>query len=404
MTGKEMMAFAQSLQTAAVEHRRFLHQNAEIGFVLPKTKAFVWEKLTEMGYAPQDCGKAGVIACVGRERKGKKAFLLRADMDGLPIKEQTALPFACRSGNMHACGHDMHTSMLLCAAAVLKRFEKDLKGEVKLLFQPAEEILQGAKDVIDAGVLQSPDVGGALMMHVMTGVPMKTGCVVLPTAGIGAPSADHFTIVVRGKSCHGSAPQNGVDASVIAAHILLATQTIVAREISAMNPAVLTVGKILSGDAGNVISDRTELAGTIRAFDENARDFIKKRLTEVASGIARAFRGKAKTVFTSGCPSLVNDGEICRIASGALKEILDEKSVILSSDLAGGGVEKRSGGSEDFAYISRKVPSLMLAIGAGDSEKGFSYPLHHPKTTFDENVLCLGGGAMAYVAARWLES
>ncbi len=403
MTGKEVMKRANALRDKAGQDRRFLHQNAEVGFDLAKTKKYVWQRLTEMGFQPKECGKAGIVACVGTARKGKKAFLLRADMDALPMQEKTGAPFACKTGAMHACGHDLHTAILLCAGGILKAFEKELDGEVKLLFQPAEEILQGARNTIENGCLENPNVGGALALHVLTGVPLEVGQVVVPDDGVSAPSADYFKIEVRGKSCHASAPQNGVDATVIAGHILSGLQTVIAREISANIPAVLTVGKMSSGSAGNAISDYAELSGTLRAFDEEMREFMKKRVAEVSSGIARAFRGKAKTVFEGGCPSLLNDKEICRITALACKELLGAKGVISSADLAGGAVQKRSGGSEDFAYISRAVPSCMPSICAGNSKDGFTYPLHHPKTAFDERALPIGAGVLAFTAIKWLE-
>lgn len=380
------------LQKEIVKNRRYLHKHAETGFDLDKTVAFVWKCLQSYGYQPKKCGKAGIIAEVG---KGDNGVLLRADMDALPIQEESGSAFACSKGNMHACGHDLHTAMLLGAAKYLKTQEKQLKGRVRLLFQPAEEILQGAKDTVQAGALKN--VRAAVMIHVMTATPLKTGTIVVGSGGAGAPAADFFTITVRGKSCHGSAPQNGVDALTAAAYILLALQEIPARELSVALPAVLTVGSLQSGTAGNVIADYAELKGTLRAFDEGVRKQIKKRLCELSEGIAESFRAKAEVRFDSGCPVLWNDEKISTATENALKTAFGGEWVCNSKELTG-GVVARNGGSEDFAYISQEVPSVMLALAAGESGKGYEYPLHHPKVAFDESALWRGSAAYAQAA------
>lgn len=390
---------AKGLQKELVEMRRRLHGRAELGFALTETAAFVKETLAAMGYEPQSCGRSGLTVTVG---KGEKTFLLRADMDGLPIKEKTGLPFACKNGNMHACGHDMHTAMLLGAAKLLKTREKALKGTVKLLFQPAEELLEGAKNALENGVLDAPKVSGAMMLHVMTNVPIPTGSVVVSSAGVSAPAADYFTVEVKGKGCHGSAPWNGVDALSVAAHILLALQELPARELSLAEPAVLTVGSMVAGEAGNVIADTALLKGTLRAFDERVRERVKRRLEEIAKNVAKAFRAKARVVYGSGCPSLLNDEKLSLLTEKVLKDLLGENAVFTSSSLQG-DTKSSSGGSEDFAYISRKVPSVMVALAAGETEKGYAYPLHHPKAQFDEAALSIGAAVYAHTAIEWLK-
>lgn len=382
-----------------IADRRFLHRQAEVGFELFETGKFVRSKLEEMGYVPVPCGKAGLLVTVGKAR-GKKALLLRADMDALPVWEKTGLSYAAKNGNMHACGHDLHTAMLLGAARLLKKNEAFLQGEIKLLFQPAEEILEGAKDCIEAGVLEAPEVGGAAMLHVMTAVPFRTGHILLSSAGVTAPAADYFTVEIKGKACHGSTPQNGVDALTAAAYILLALQEIPAREISAASPIVLTVGKMEGGSAGNAIADRAALRGTLRAFDEEVREKAKKRIREIAETVAKTFRAKARVEFGGGCPTLQNDGGMVAFTEEKLRFYLGKENVSAAAALPG-GVVQRSGGSEDFAYISRKVPSVMLAIAAGNSEEGYVYPLHHPKARFDEEALVYGAAAFACLALEW---
>ena len=359
-----------------------MHQNAETGFAVDKTVAYIWEQLQTLGFTPKRVGKNGVVAEIGTG----KTFLFRADIDGLPIREKTGLPFACKTGNMHACGHDMHTAILLGVAEWLQANKEKLTRKIRLLFQPAEELLLGAKDCIDDGILDGVD--GAVMLHVLTATPLPTGTVII-AQGESAPSADYFKINIKGKSCHGATPQNGVDALSIGARILLALEELIAKETPVSSHAVLTVGKMVGGSAGNVMAGDAELQGTLRCFGEPTRAFIKKRIRQISGGIAKAFQGKVRFSVSSGCPSLINDGGMVEFASQALQQGYGKGQVFLSTDLESGERE-RNGGSEDFAYITREVPSVMLALCAGEKDKGFIYPLHHPKADFDEDALYHG--------------
>lgn len=389
-----LLSEAGTLQSQMEKDRQWLHSHAETGFGLVQTKEYVKKRLIEMGYAPVECGKAGLVATVGSG--DGKTFLLRADMDALPIREESDVPFACGTGNMHACGHDMHTAMLLGAAQLLKRHESEIRGTVKLMFQPAEEVFQGSSDMIAAGVLENPRVDAAMMIHVLAGMPIPAGTVIVSAPGVSAPAADYFTIRVQGKGCHGSAPQNGVDALTAAAHILIALQELQAREIEASAGAVLTVGTMQGGTAGNAIADSAQMCGTIRTYDEETRAFLKKRLSEISRGIAAAFRAEATVEFGSGCPTLVNNQALSEQVFGILSELLGRDKVGRSPAGA------RGGGSEDFAYVSQQVPSLMLALAAGEPDKGFPYPQHHPKVKFDESVLSTGAAVFTGTAIAWL--
>ena len=368
-----------------------MHECAETGFALKATKKYIKEQLQALGYTPKDCGKAGIAALIGK--KGKPCVLLRADMDGLPMYENTGLPFACKRGNMHACGHDMHAAMLLGAAKLLKEKEKELKGCVKLLFQPAEEILEGAKDCIKAGVLTDPKPQAAFALHVSTGNDLPTGTIVLSTRETSAPAADYFEIEVKGKSCHGATPEKGIDALTAAAQILLALQTLPAREQAVENPFVLTVGKMQAGSAGNAIAENAQMQGTLRAYDETTRAYIKERIKEIAKNTAKSLRASASVRFLGGCPTLKNDLTLAAFAEKEVKKLFGEKSVVKT--------DGRGGGSEDFAYFSHEVPSLLLVIGAGEKKKGYEYPLHHSKTDFDEAALDVGSKLLAHLAIEW---
>ena len=399
MTKEQILREAKALQEEIKSQRLCLHTHAETGFDLTETKPYVKSALMKMGYTVQECGKAGLVTTVGKP--GGKVLLLRADMDALPIAEEADVDFACQNGRMHACGHDMHTAMLLGAAKLLKAHESELDGMVKLMFQSAEEIFEGSKDMIASGVLENPRPDAALMIHVAAGMPLPAGTVVVSAPGVSAPAADYFTIRVHGKGCHGSAPQNGIDPLTAAAHILIALQEIHARELSASDEAVLTIGTFHAGEAGNVIPDTATMGGTIRTYDEKTRAYLKERITAIAKNVAEAFRAGAEVSFGSGCPTLVNDKRLSETVTGYLKDLLGANRAFTTAELSG-GKPARGGGSEDFAYVSHEVPSLMLALAAGEPSKGYVYPQHHPKVKFDESVLSTGAAVFVDCAINYL--
>lgn len=399
MSNIDFIKEAKEIENEILANQRFLHQNAEVGFELQKTTEYVKNRLEEIGCQAMPCGKNGLVSLIG---KGEgKTFLLRADMDALPIKEEADVEYTCKTGNMHACGHDFHTAMLLGAARLLKNHEYEINGTVKLMFQPAEEILSGAKNMIENGVLRNPKPDGALMLHVMAGLPLKTGTIIVAD-GVSAPAADYFTINIQGKGCHGSTPQQGVDALSIGAYILIALQEINARELGVSDEATLTIGKMNGGTTGNVIADKAVLEGTLRAYDEEIREHIKKRISEIAQGIAQSFRGKGTADFGNGCPPLKNDGQLSKEIEGYLTDAFGEEWVLNTEKI--GGRTNKSGGSEDFSYISQEIPSVMLALAAGNSEEGYLYPQHHPKVKFDEKILSVGSAVLAHSAFSWLEN
>lgn len=405
MSYTELLSEASQMHDTIINDRRYLHLNPGTGFDIQDTVSYVKKQLTDMGYEPQLCGRAGIVAMAGTGKEGK-VFMLRADMDGLPIKEEADVDFASKNGKMHACGHDMHTAMLLGAARLLKKHEDEIEGTVKLMFQPAEEIFEGSKDMIEAGLLENPSVDAAMMIHVMAGMPFPAGTVITAMPGVSAPAADYFEIKVKGKGCHGSMPNTGIDPINVAAHIVIALQEIHARELAMGDRAVLTIGTMNAGNAANVIPDVVVMGGSIRTFDEETRILIKQRLTEIAKGIAQSFRAEAEVTFGSGCPTLFNDKVLTDEVYKYVKELLGEGKAFSSKDLneaEGGQKSSKTAGSEDFAYVSHKVPSVMLALAAGTPEKGYIYPQHHPKVMFDEDALCAGSAVYAYTALRWLE-
>lgn len=403
MNADMLLQEAEQMWDHVLRERRALHQMPGTGFDISETLAYVRQELTEMGLQPTDCGRAGLTALVGGKRPGK-VFLLRADMDALPIREEADVDFASQNGRMHACGHDLHTAMLLGAARLLKAHEDEIDGTVKLMFQPAEEIFEGSHDMIEAGLLENPKVDAALMIHVMAGMPFPAGTVVVSAPGVSAPAADYFDIKVQGKGCHGSMPNTGVDPLTAAAHILIALQELHARELAMDDRAVLTIGTMNAGTAANVIPDTVTMGGSLRTFDEETRSFLKQRMTEIAQYTAKAFRAEAEVTFGSGCPTLVNDKDLSACCGQYMKELLGTDRAFSVAELnAMGGSSSKTAGSEDFAYVSQEVPSLMLALAAGQPEKGYCYPQHHPMAKFDESVLPGGSAVYAWAALRWLQ-
>ena len=373
--------------------RRYLHAHAETGFDLPETFAYVWQRLTDMGLAPRKCGQCGIVADIGR---GEKAVLLRADMDALAICEEAAVPFACKSGSMHACGHDLHTAMLLEAARILKAREDALHGTVRLMFQPAEEPLLGAADMLADGLLEEIEPIAAFMIHVLTGLEIPVGTVIVSAPGVSAPAAGMFEVRIQGKGCHGAMPHTGVDPITAAAHTVLNLQQIQARELSIAQPCALTIGMLQSGDAANVIPDRAVLRGSYRAFEDDTGEYLRRRIGEIAGQTAAMFRASAETEMLGSCPTLLNDEGLSHAILAALRELLGQEKALLSSEL-GGGAAKMSG-SEDFANITHRAPSLMVALAAGRPQEGYAHPAHHPQTMFDESALPVGAAVYACMA------
>lgn len=370
----------------AVALRRRLHACPEQGFDLPQTMGVIRQTLQEFGISPTGLGKGALTANFGP--KTGDGILLRADCDGLSGKEESGLSFAAQNGRMHACGHDLHTAMLLGLVPFLKEREGELSRPVRLLFQPAEETLEGALDAVNCGVCDG--VREAYMVHVTVGSGLPSGTVILPPAGVTAPSADFFEIAVQGKGCHGADPASGIDPLAAAARILLTLEHLPAREFPSGERAALTVGSLQGGDSHNVIPDKALLKGTMRCYNEDLRKTLKARIRAVSEGISLAHGTKAQVNFSSGCPSLCNDSSLRESAREILASFLRERFFSVPGP-AGTG----TAGSEDFAVISRTVPSLMLALSAGD---GGGYPLHHPKVVFDEGCIPYGMAAFAALA------
>lgn len=381
---------ALELKEETIANRRFLHENAETGLHLPETKAFVMKKLKEYGIEPVECGE-GVTATIGN---GGKVILLRADMDALPMKEESGESFSSKTGAAHACGHDFHAAMLLSAAKILKEEEAELKGTVKLMFQPAEETFQGSKNMLEHGILEEPKVDAALAYHVSPG-RFPVGLYMYNDKNTMMYSVDGFKITIQGKGSHGAYPQVGVDPINIGVHIHLALQELIARECNPSHSCVLTIGQFEAGTAANIIPDTAVLQGTIRTNEKEARELLVKRMKEVVEKTAEVYRGSATIEMISEVPPLICDSELTKEVVGYMKE-LEIPNLIPHPDVS-------SSASEDFAVIAEKVPSSFLYLSAGYLDERGDYPAHHPKVQFNEEVCPIGAGCLAHCARRWLE-
>ncbi len=380
------LAKAAAMQEDLIHWRRILHQNPEIGFELPKTLAFVEDKLREFGYTPMRLGCAGIVVPAG---KTGKTFLLRADMDALPMEEKSGLPFASTNGNCHSCGHDIHTASLLGAAKLLKEQEQELAGTVKIMFQPCEEGMGGMKDMLACGLLENPKPDAALAFHV---IGEKTGSVGIRSGYAGA-SCDTFEITINGVGCHGAATYLGVDPINITAHLVTALQVLNSREVAPDQMLVVSVCTIHGGDAPNIVPDFCKISGTIRTADNTVREFAKKRVAEIANTVAATFRATAHVEMRDGAPPMINDTDLCSKLTMYINDILGEGTVWEIPAMTG---------SEDFSLLCESIPTVLAWVGTGNAEEGYPYNNHHSAVTFNEQAIHKISAAYAGCAARWL--
>lgn len=389
-----MVEQAKNLQEELVEIRRQLHKNPEVGGNLPMTKEYVMKKLEEFGYEPKEICESGIVASVTGASEGK-TILLRADMDALPVKEKAEVEFASDNGAMHACGHDMHTTMLLGAAKLLKENADQLQGTVKLVFQPDEEGFTGAKTMLAHDVLENPKADCGLALHVSSGIPSG---MVLGGKGTCMAGCTLFRIQVQGTGCHGAMPETGVDPINIAAHIYLSLQEIVAREVSAQEQVVVTIGKFQGGEVPNVIPQEVVLEGTIRYMKKEIGEQVWKRIREIAESTAKLFRGQAKVIEIASAPPLQNDTALVEEMAEYAKAVVGEQGIHL--------FEKGGMGSEDFASYTYEIPCAYLLIGAGSKEEDSRYglPMHNEKVVFNEDILWRGAALHTNCAIRWLQN
>ncbi|HWR40525.1 MAG TPA: M20 family metallopeptidase, partial [Patescibacteria group bacterium] len=376
---------AKKISDEIVNWRRELHKIPEIGLVLPQTVSFIKARLEEMDIPYTTFERhSGIVALVGK--KTGKTIALRADMDGLRINEESDFEYRSQNSNMHACGHDAHTAILLGTAKLLKQHEAELNGQVKLLFQPAEEGPGGALPMIEDGVLENPKVDAIFALHMdrkIRNVPAKNGDVIVKY-GNSSAADDQVDITIIGKSGHGSEPNRCVDPITTASLVVTAIQHIVSREINPFSPCVISFGTITGGNgAENIIPNTVALYGTIRNQDLATRDFVFQRLEEVVKYITKAMRADYKIAFRNGYPPTCNDTELVDCFLASARKILPEEDIQISTEESMGG--------EDAGFFYQKVPGCFFRlVSSAPFADGESYPAHSSKFVLDDSVLYRG--------------
>ncbi len=372
--------------------RRDLHQHPELGFHETRTAGVVAERLRAMGYTVRTgLGKTGVTGFLKCGRPGK-TVLLRADIDALPIHEQTGAPYASqRPGAMHACGHDAHTAMALSAAEVLAKEAPTLNGNLFFVFQPAEELLIGAAAMLRDGALEgvAPDAGFAV--HVMNRIPVGTIAV---RSGPVMTSADKLGIVVTGRGGHGANPHNAVDPVVAAAQLITALQTLVSRETHPLKSAVLSVTMLKGGTAFNIIPDTVEMTGTFRCFDADLREALLASLRRTAEGIASALRCTATVANEFLTPAVLNDPALTALAHNVAAEVVGADKVVEWEPLTG---------SDDVAYFWQRVPGCYVFVGSGRSDGSPSPAGHNARFDIEESCMAIGAEFLIRAARAALQ-
>ncbi len=374
--------------------RRDLHKIPELGFELPKTRAYVLEKLDEYGIPYTLSEKDSSVIATLKGGKPGKTVALRADMDALPIKEETGVDYAStHEGCMHACGHDTHTAMLLGAAKVLAEHKDELCGEVRFIFQTAEELAKGSSIVIENGGMDGVDAVFGTHIGTILSKDIPAGTLIVCPGPVMA-SYDRFVIKVNGVGCHGSTPEKGVDPVNIAAHIVTSLEAISAREFNACLPNVITIGKIAGGDQYNIIPGSVLIEGTTRALSEDVRRKMAKRIGEIAEATAAAFGGSVEYLMDWGAPPVVNDAFCAAFAAEAAKDIFGDR-LITSREFP-------NMGGEDFAFYLGKVPGAFMFLSSSNPEKGTDIAHHNCKFNVDEDVLWRGSAACGAIAEKYL--
>lgn len=367
--------------------RRDLHQIPEPGVDLPRTAAYVKEVLESLGVDYQDnvgLASAIVATITGTGEGNGKVVALRADMDALPIIEETGLAFASKNEAMHACGHDGHTSILLATIKALSGMKDQFGGTVKFLFQPGEEISAGAEPMVKAGCLKNPDVDFIVGLHIgHIGGDVEPGTFSFKNGPMMA-CLDRFKLTVRGKGAHGAYPHQSIDPIVMASYVVTALQEIISREIEPAEPGVITIGRFHAGSTYNVIPDEVEIEGTARAVTAEVRDHLARRIGEVAEGVARAFRGSVEFEYFRGAPALINDPELTGRLFESAAELFGEDRVKF--------MDKPVMAGEDFAVYLQEVPGCFIFLENPLKIDGIAYPHHNPKFAIDENWLDSGVG------------
>jgi amidohydrolase len=385
-----------SLQTQLVEWRRRLHQKPELGFQEKLTAEFIEKKLQAWGIEHQTrIAQTGIVAIIkGNKLSTGKVLAIRADMDALPIQELNQVPYCSQhDGVMHACGHDGHTAIALGTAYYLQQHRDDFAGTVKIIFQPAEEGPGGAKPMIEAGVLKNPDVDAIIGLHLWNNLPLGTVGV---RAGALMAAVELFNCTIFGKGGHGAIPHQTVDSIVVAAQIVNALQTIVARNINPIDSAVVTVGALHAGTAHNIIADTANMKGTVRYFNPAFQGYFHQRIEQIIAGLCQSHGASYELEYVSLYPPVINDASIAELVRSQAAEVVETPIGIVP--------ECQTMGGEDMSFFLQEVPGCYFFLGSANPEKDLAYPHHHPRFDFDETALPMGVEIFIRCVEKFLKS
>jgi len=392
MIKNKIQELAASIFNDVVGYRQHIHANPELSFKEFETSLFIKDKLKKWGIEYTDCANTGVVGLIKGNQPSDKVIALRADMDALPIHETNDKPYRSKNhGVMHACGHDVHTSSLLGTAYILNQLKDDFGGTIKLIFQPAEELLPGGASImIKEGVLENPKPNYIVGQHVM---PMIDAGKVGFRSGIYMASTDELYVTVTGKGGHGAQPHQNIDPVLIASHIIVALQQIVSRNADPRLPSVLSFGKVIANGATNIIPNEVKIEGTFRTLDENWRDEAHKRMKKMAEGMAESMGGSCDFDIHRGYPFLINEEKLTANARAFAEDFLGKDNVVdLDIWMA----------AEDFSFYSQVTDACFYRLGTGNAAKDTQYSVHTPRFDIDEDALKISTGLMAYIALKQL--
>jgi amidohydrolase len=385
----EIKNIAESLAPRLVEIRRHIHANPELSGQEYQTAAYIAGVLSSCGLSVQEAvGKTGVKGELAGKGSDRRILAIRADMDALPIQERTDLDFASRKpGIMHACGHDVHATVGLGVAMVLSRLSEPLEGKIRFLFQPAEEIAQGASWMIREGVMR--DVSAVLGLHVFPSIPARSIGV---RYGALTAAADDLEIFIQGESGHGARPHEAIDAIWIAAQVITTLQQAISRTQNPLRPIVLTIGQISGGRAPNVIADQVRMAGTVRSLHPETHAHLPEWIESLVTNVCSTYNAKCQVKYRRGVPSVQNDQFLTRLVEEAGLEAWGQDRVLILSE--------PSMGAEDFSLYLQQAPGTMFRLGVG-SPNLLNPPLHHPEFLVDESAILTGVITLAYAAYKY---
>ena len=381
---------ATKLEPRLIEIRRHIHSHPELSGQEYQTAAFVAGVLSSNGlHVEEGVGKTGVVGELNGSGEDERILAIRTDMDALPIIERSGLDFASRTeGIMHACGHDVHTTIGLGTAMILSEIGVDLPGKIKFLFQPAEEIAQGANWMVEDGAMK--DVDAIFGVHVFPSIP--GGSIGLRYGALTA-AADDLEIIIIGESGHGARPHEAIDAIWIASQVITTLQQSISRTQNPLRPVVLSIGKITGGRAPNIIADQVKLLGTVRSLHPETRDRLPEWIEQIVANVCDSYGAKYHVNYRQGVPSVQNDSNLTQILQSAAEEAWGGEKVQV--------LPEPSLGAEDFSVYLEHAPGSMFRLGVGLKEKEINHPLHHPQFEVDESAIVTGVVTMAYTAYKF---